>query len=235
MGSPPTTQVPCASGNRQAKKSPRPNNSHATGEAPVTLWTEALFAAELVLLHASPVYWGFGVPRGDGSGVVVIPGFLATDSYLMELHAWLARIGYRAYFSGIGLNAECPNLLFKNRLNQTLNKALTETGRKVHLVGHSLGGILARSVAARRSDAVASVIMLGAPFRGLYMHRVILQAAETVRLHIIEKHGGSVLPSCYTGKCTCDFLASLRYKMPSPFCKQPSTRATTEWWTGDVA
>lgn len=206
--------TPSALKTSTTNSAPRVNRSGASGEASVSLWTEALFAAELVLLHASPVYWGFGVPRGDGSPVIVIPGFLGTDSYLMEMHAWLARIGYRAYFSGIGLNADCPNLLFKNRLNQTLDKAWSETGRKVHLVGHSLGGILARSVAARRSDAVASVITLGSPFRGLYMHRVVLQAAEAVRTQIIEKHGSGVMPSCYTGKCTCDFLASLRYKMP---------------------
>ena len=215
MGSSQQRNGPCALAKTQARKStPRLHNPAATGKAPFTLLTEALFAAELVLLHASPVYWGFGVPRGDGSGVVVIPGFLGTDGYLMEMHAWLARMGYRAYFSGIGLNAECPNLLARTRLRQTLNKALEETGRKVHLIGHSLGGILARSVAAHRSDAVASVITLGSPFRGLYMHQAVLRAAETVRLQIIEKHGSGVLPSCYTGRCTCDFLASLRNKMP---------------------
>ena len=71
---------------------------------------------EVLLLHASPAYYGAGVPAGDGSGVVVIPGFLGTDLYLMEMYAWLARLGYKAYFSRIGLNAECPNLLIKRRL-----------------------------------------------------------------------------------------------------------------------
>lgn len=97
------------------------------------------------MLHASPVYWGLGVPHGDGSAVIIIPGFLGTDLYLMELHAWLKRIGYRPYFSGIGVNAECPNLLIQRRLNQTIKKALKDTGRKIHLIGHSLGGVIARS------------------------------------------------------------------------------------------
>ena len=39
-------------------------------------WTEALFGAEILILHATPVYYGLGVPRGDGSAVVIIPGFL---------------------------------------------------------------------------------------------------------------------------------------------------------------
>jgi hypothetical protein len=99
-----------------------------------TLWTEALFGAEILILHANPVYYGFGIPKGDGSAVVVIPGFLGTDLYLTELHSWLQRIGYRPYFSGIGINAECPNLLIQRRLNQTIDKAREDTGRKIHLI-----------------------------------------------------------------------------------------------------
>ena len=118
-------------------------------EANVTIWKEALFGAELLLLHASPVYYGLGVPHGDGSGVVLVPGFLGTDSYLTQLRSWLERIGYRAYFSGIGLNADCPNILIQRRLNENIQKALLETERRIHLIGHSLGGIIARSVATK--------------------------------------------------------------------------------------
>src|SRR5208282_507169 len=88
------------------KQSPQPHSQFDT-----PLWTEALFGAEVLLLHATPVYYGFGVPHGDDSGVVIIPGFLGTDLYLTALHGWLKRSGYRPYFSGIGINADCPNLL----------------------------------------------------------------------------------------------------------------------------
>lgn len=178
------------------------------------MWTEALFGAEVLILHASPVYYGLEVPRGDGSAVIVIPGFLGTDVYLTELYAWLGRIGYRPYFSGIGVNAECPNLLIQRRLNQTIDKALSETGRKIHLIGHSLGGVIARSAAGQRPKDVASVITLAAPIRGTVMNRAVLHAAEAVRLQILEEHGHRVLPDCYTGRCTCNFLDSLRRKVP---------------------
>jgi len=191
------------------KRTPRPHP-----EAHTSLWTEALFGAEVLILHATPVYYGFGVPRGDGSAVVIIPGFLGTDLYLMELHAWLARIGYKPYFSGIGLNAECPNLLIKNRLTQTIDKALVDTGRKVHLIGHSLGGVIARSVAGSRPKDIASVITLAAPIRGTVANRAVLHAAEAVRLRILQEHGRGVLPDCYTGQCTCNFLGSLRRSVP---------------------
>jgi len=184
-------------------------------EANVSIWQEALFAADILLLHSSPVYYGLGVPRGDGSAVIVIPGFLGTDGYLGQFHTWLGRIGYRPYFSGIGLNAECPNILIQRRLNACIEKALMETGRKIHIIGHSLGGIIARSVAGQRPDDVASVITLASPFRGTVAHRSVLRAAEAVRGRILREHGSQVLPTCYTGKCTCNFLDSLRRSVPS--------------------
>jgi pimeloyl-ACP methyl ester carboxylesterase len=192
------------------KRTPRP-----CPEDTISLWTEALFAAEILLLHATPVYYGFGVPHGDGSGVIIIPGFLGTDLYLMELHGWLARIGYRPYFSGIGINADCPNLLIERRLNETIARALRETGRKIHLVGHSLGGVLARSAAGARPKDVASVITLASPIRGTVANRAVLGVVEAVRRRIKEEHGSSVLPECYTGQCTCNFINSLRREVPN--------------------
>lgn len=178
-------------------------------EADVPILGEVLCAAELVLLHAAPLYYGFGIPRGDGSAVVLIPAFLCPDVYLMPLHQWLGRIGYKPFFSGIGFNTECPNLLIRQQLNETIEKALAQSGQKVHLIGHSLGGIIARAIAAQRPLDIASVTTLGAPFRGTVAHRSILFAAETVRRHILARHGTRVLPHCYTGHCTCDFLQSL--------------------------
>jgi triacylglycerol lipase len=179
------------------------------------IWQEALCAVEVLLLHAAPVYYGLGVPKGDGSAVVVIPGFLGSDVYLVEMYAWLRRLGYRPYFSGIGLNADCPNLLMRHRLDQTIEQARRETRKKVHLIGHSLGGLLARAAAADRPKQVASVITLGAPFQGTVLHPSVAQAVEAVRLGILAQHGDRVLPQCYTSRCTCDFLNSLRRALPT--------------------
>ena len=184
-------------------------------EADLPILGEVLCAAELVLLHAAPLYYGLGIPHGDGSAVVLIPAFLCPDAYMAPLHQWLARIGYRPFFSGIGFNTQCPNLLIRRQLNDTIEKALTKTGRKLHLIGHSLGGIIARAIAAQRPSDIASVITLSAPFRGTVAHSSILQAAEMVRRRILEKHGSEVLPDCYTGYCACDFLDSLRRAMPA--------------------
>jgi Palmitoyl protein thioesterase len=181
----------------------------------ISMWQEALVGVELLLLHATPVYYGLGIPHGDGSGVVLIPGFLANDIYLMEMYAWLKRIGYRPYYSGIGMNADCPNLLISRRLAETMDQALRETGRKVHLIGHSLGGIIARSVAGSRSEEVASVITLGAPFRGTAMHPRVRDMVNLIRRQILRNHEENVLPDCYTSQCTCSFLDHLRKEIPA--------------------
>jgi hypothetical protein len=194
--------------------------------ADIPIWKEALFGAELLLLHASPVYYGLGVPHGDESAVVLIPGFLGTDIYVTHLQAWLERIGYQAYLSGIGVNAECPNLLIQYRLAATVQKARAKTGRKVHLIGHSLGGIIARSVAAQHPRDVASVITLGAPLRGTVMHPSVLRAANVVRSQILKQHGSNVLPECYTPRCTCAFVSSLR-------CTPPAALFQTAIYTKD--
>lgn len=214
MGAKPLKSLPHKKTKAKRLRPATRGGKSAVGEfqhgANLSVWTEALFGAEILILHASPTYYGFGVPRGDGSAVVIIPGFLGTDLYLTELHSWLRRIGYNPYFSGIGLNAECPNLLIQRRLSQTIDRALSETGRKIHLIGHSLGGVIARSVAGQRPKDVASVITMASPIRGTVANRAVLQAAEAVRLRILKEHGRGVLPECYTGRCTCNFLDSLR-------------------------
>lgn len=179
------------------------------------IWQELLVGVEILGLQVSPIYWGMGVPRGDGSAVVVLPGMMTTDLYLAELRGWLDRIGYRAYQSGIGLNADCPNLLIQYGLIETIRKARRATRRRVHLVGHSLGGLLARAVAAQMPDSVASVTTMGSPFRGEAAHPSILRIADWVRRSIHERHGCGVLPQCYTAKCTCDFLQSVMGKIPA--------------------
>ncbi len=171
-------------------------------------------AVDLLLLHASPVCYGFGIPHGNGSGVVIIPGFLGSDRYLLQLHSWLERVGYRSYRSGITLNAECPNLLIQNRLNAIIDRALDETGQKVDLIGHSLGGMMARSLAGQRPNDVASIITLAAPSNENMSHEMVRRAAQVVRKQILREQGPKVLPKCYTHHCTCDFLTHLRSDVP---------------------
>lgn len=178
------------------------------------VWQEWMAGVELAFLQVSPVYWGYGVPHGDGSAVVLVPGFLGTDLYLTQLAIWLRRIGYQSCYSGIPLNADCPNLLIRRNLNDAILRANKSTEGKIHLIGHSLGGSLARAAAAQMPERVASVITLGAPLRGIGARASVMNAADMVRRQILERHGRGVLPNCYTSKCTCEFFESLRGEFP---------------------
>ncbi len=183
------------------------------------LWREAFFPLDWLSLRVSPVYCGLGVPRGDGEPVVLVPGFLTSDVYLLELHFWLQRIGYRPYFSQIGLNADCPNHL-ASLLVETVRRSVEETGAPARLVGHSLGGMLARTVALEYPELVAGVITLGSPFRDqVRAHPAVLAAAEALRRGRGRGLvGRNVRPSCFSGHCTCTFthhtIAPGDFEMP---------------------
>ena len=181
------------------------------------LWREALLGIDWISLRVSPVFRGSGIPRGDGAGVVVVPGFMGSDQYLGDMNAWLRRIGYTPFLSGIGRNADCPDVLTQ-RLEHTINYAAGETGKRVHLIGHSLGGVLARSAAVRWPKKVASVTTMASPFRGVRVHPFVLQTAHLVRGRILQRQGVEAeekKPHCYSGYCTCAFLDSLRSQFPA--------------------
>jgi pimeloyl-ACP methyl ester carboxylesterase len=115
--------------------------------------------------------------------------------------------------SRIGWNAECVNTLV-DRLSETITRAQAETGGKVHLIGHSLGGVIARSAAAQRPDRVASVITLGSPFRGIRSHPLVLAAGERVRERI-RRQNGHLQPDCYTGYCGCAAVVAVQGGLPA--------------------
>lgn len=166
------------------------------------------------MLHIAPVYFGLGVPKGDGSAVILVPGFLGADFYLAELYLWLKRIGYTPYMSGIGWNADCLDKLTQ-KLRQTVAQARQGTGRPVHLIGHSLGGILSRSAAISRPQDIASVITLGSPFRGVRSHPWVLRMAERIRLKISRQFdAGQRPPECYTSLCDCPAVSALQDALP---------------------
>ncbi|MBZ5584404.1 MAG: hypothetical protein LAQ30_19770 [Acidobacteriia bacterium] len=185
---------------------------HGDMRYPSPIFSEPLCVLEFLALRISPAYHGSGIPHGDGSAVVVIPGLLSMDLHLFELHGWLRRIGYRPYYSGMGVMADCPDQLSR-RLDETIDRAYADTGRRVHLIGHSLGGIFARSAAVRRPGRIASVICLGSPYRGLAAHGLILAAGDAVRSWIRSARA-EVPRECASSRCHCAFGRSLGRPWP---------------------
>lgn len=116
---------------------------------------------ELAELIASPVFWS-RAPRGDGHGVLVIPGYAAGDFAMTLIRRWLRRIGYNPIKSGLRMNPGWSEKIVR-ALGDIAESEFRRSATRVTLIGHSLGGLQARSVALRRPHAVRRVIALGAP------------------------------------------------------------------------
>ena len=125
------------------------------------MW-DPLALRELSALLRDPVFRGRGVPRGDSRPVLLIPGFLAGDWTLRMLDAWLKRIGYTTFLSGILLNVQHSEHMLA-MLRTRLLAVRKETGSRVTLVGHSRGGLLAKVLSQRRPQDVEQVITLASP------------------------------------------------------------------------
>src|ERR1700735_2199612 len=102
-------------------------------------------------------------PRGDGHPVLALPGFLASDLSMAPMRRYLKELGYDAYAWKMGRNV--GGLA---RLRAALRDRLAEihgaTGRKVSIVGWSLGGVYARDLALQAPEMVRYVVTLGSPF-----------------------------------------------------------------------
>jgi pimeloyl-ACP methyl ester carboxylesterase len=102
-------------------------------------------------------------PRGDGHPVLTLPGFLASDLSMAPMRRYLGELGYDSYAWKMGRNTGGVS-----RMRASLRDRLAEihrtTGRKVSLVGWSLGGVYARDLALQAPDMVRYVVTLGSPF-----------------------------------------------------------------------
>jgi pimeloyl-ACP methyl ester carboxylesterase len=105
-------------------------------------------------------------PRGDGHPVLVLPGLVASDASTRLLRRYLKGRGYDVRGWGLGRNFG-PRAGVEEAMLQRIKTLYEKSGgRKVSLVGWSLGGVYARLLANRLPDHVRSVITLGSPFTG---------------------------------------------------------------------
>ena len=104
-------------------------------------------------------------PKGDGHPVLTLPGFLASDLSMAPMRRYLKELGYDAYAWNMGRNFGGVASR-RGALRDLLKRIHEATGRKVSIVGWSLGGVYARDLAVQMPDLVRSVITLGSPFAG---------------------------------------------------------------------
>ncbi len=103
------------------------------------------------------------LPRGDGHPVLIIPAFLTSDTLTASLRKSLSNLGYEVHAWQQGVNTGLHQHKLE-RLRQQLATIVGQCGRKVTLVGWSLGGIYARTLAALHPELIRQVATLGSPF-----------------------------------------------------------------------
>ena len=141
------------------------------------------------------------MPPGDGRPVLLIPGFTAGDWSLGTMARWLGRVGYRPYLSGIDLNVGCPRRKME-LVGWRVEKIARESGQRVTIIGHSLGGVLGRALAAVNPAMVSEVVALGSPIRdgwtGVHHWQMFSDTPE----------------KCGTMECSCGFVGAVFSPIP---------------------
>ncbi|MFJ9314897.1 esterase/lipase family protein [Pimelobacter simplex] len=133
--------------------------------------------------------------------VLLVPGFLAGDWTLTAMAAELRAQGFRTYRSQIHANIGCTlssALVLEARLEQIAERR----DARVRIVGHSLGGMIARGLAARRPDLVAGIVTMGSPMRAPAAHHAVLTRGVRV-LNRLADAGvpGLMSADCVAGEC----------------------------------
>ncbi|NYE35403.1 pimeloyl-ACP methyl ester carboxylesterase [Nocardioides cavernae] len=146
--------------------------------------------------------------------VLLVPGFLAGDSSLAPMSRTLRHQGFRTYRADIRANVGCT-LAAARQLEERLEEISQRRGSRVRVVGHSLGGMLARGVAARRPDLVAGIVTMGSPVLAPGAHHASL--ARSVDLLVrLNRAGmrGLMAEDCVAGTCAQESFDQARAPWP---------------------
>jgi pimeloyl-ACP methyl ester carboxylesterase len=140
-------------------------------------------------------------PERVGHPVVLVPGFMAGDGSLSLMARHLRGSGYRTYRSRMRANVGCAQSA-ADALERRIEAVVLRRERRVTIVGHSLGGLLARAVAARRPDLVDGLVTLGSPILapGAAHPLLLLDLAVVVRLQRAGL-GAMMGDDCTSGDC----------------------------------
>ena len=119
-----------------------------------------------------------------GSPTLVIPGWAASDRTTLALRQALAQAGWRVHGWNMGWNRGArPDTI--DRLRRRLEDI--GGGRKVLVVGWSLGGVYARELARAVPDEVLAVVTLGSPFSGDPHQNNVWRLYEWVARHKVDQ------------------------------------------------
>ena len=117
--------------------------------------------------------------------VMILPGFATHPVRMRYLARQIEAAGHTAKRWGMGFNWGPDEARF-DLLQERLADLHARHGRKVVLVGWSLGGLFAREIAKRRPEAVAKVVTLGSPFSGSPRANNVWRAYQFITGHSVD-------------------------------------------------
>jgi pimeloyl-ACP methyl ester carboxylesterase len=147
--------------------------------------------------------------------VLLIPGFLAGDWTLRQMASGLRDRGFRTYRSHIHANVDCT-LNAAASVEAQLERIAERRGSRVQIVGHSLGGMIARGIAVRRPDLVSGIVTMGSPMLAPAAHHRLLTGGVTV-LNRLSAVGlpGVMSRECVSGPCAEVSFHEVRQPLPA--------------------
>lgn len=133
--------------------------------------------------------------------VLLVPGFMAGDATLALMARELRRAGYRTYRSSIHVNMGCTREAAE-RLERRVESIALRRGRPVTIVGHSLGGMLARGLAVRRPDLIDAIVTMGSPVLAPgAVHGLLVTNVDILNRLTRAGIGGLMSEDCTSGEC----------------------------------
>lgn len=146
--------------------------------------------------------------------VVLMPGFMAGDATLALLGRSLREVGYRTYRAQVHANVGCTREAADN-LERRIEAIALRRNRKVAIVGHSLGGMIARGLAARRPDLVSGIVTMGSPMLAPAAVHTAL-AWDLQVLLTLSRAGvrGLMRAECVAGACAEGSFTESRQPLP---------------------
>ncbi len=124
-------------------------------------------------------------PTANPQVVMLLPGFGAHPMRMRYLARQMEAAGHIAKRWGLGFNWGPTEQAF-DAVEARLLELLARHGRKVVLVGWSLGGLYAREIAKRQPQAVAKVVTMGSPFSGSPRANNVWRAYQFITGHSVD-------------------------------------------------
>jgi pimeloyl-ACP methyl ester carboxylesterase len=122
---------------------------------------------------------------GRGPTIVLVPGSCSTGAaWRPVMSIWNQQLHcVTTSLLGYGQTVETRSQVDRSILHETdmLESVIRRTGKPVHLVGHSFGGLVALAVALRNRVQLSSLVVIEPPAVGLLLERGELKHYEAFR------------------------------------------------------